>query len=110
MLTELLFKVLGFWPVRKTLFVPLRRRLAKFEAATHHPREVQERLLRRILRSQSETAFGRDHGFRCIGTVADYRRQVPVAGYERVEPYMDRMRRGELTALVTDPVVHMFAL
>ena len=36
MLTELLFKVLGFWPVRKTLFVPLRRRLAKFEAATHH--------------------------------------------------------------------------
>ncbi|HMC66578.1 MAG TPA: GH3 auxin-responsive promoter family protein, partial [Gemmataceae bacterium] len=110
MLTKLLLKLLDLYPVRKTLFLPLKRQLARFEAATRRPQEVQERLLRRILRSQSETGFGRDHGFDSIRTTGDFRRQVPIAGYERFEPYIARMRQGELNALVADPVVHMFAL
>ena len=90
--------------------VPVRRRLALFEAATHHPREVQDALLRRILARHKDTAFGRDHRFGDITTLEDYRRQVPVAGYEYVEPYMARVRRGELDALLADRRVHMFAL
>jgi hypothetical protein len=88
----------------------VRRRLAQFEAATHRPREVQEALLQDILSHQTPTAFGRDHRFDAIRTVADFRRQVPVAGYDYVEPYINRVCKGETAALLADPRVHMFAL
>ncbi len=94
----------------KIIAVPIRRRLARFEAATLRPREVQEALLRGILAHHQDTAFGRDHGFPTIRNIADYRRQVPVAGYDRVEPYMARVRRGETNALLADSRIHMFAL
>jgi hypothetical protein len=89
---------------------PVLRHLAAFEQATHRPREVQEALLRRILSYQGDTDFGRSHGFRTIQSVADFRRQLPIAHYEYFEPYITRVRRGELRALLADSCVHMFAL
>jgi hypothetical protein len=88
----------------------VRRQLAAFEAATADPRLVQEVLLRRILAHQANTDFGRVHQFRTIRTVADYRRQLPVAGYEYFEPYLERVRRGDVQALLADRVIYMFAL
>jgi hypothetical protein len=96
--------------VLKAIARPIRRRLNQFEAATHQPRAVQEALLFDILRHQANTAFGRDHRFNVIGTVADFRRQLPVAGYDYFEPYIARVRRGETAALLADRRVHMFAL
>jgi hypothetical protein len=96
--------------VLKLIARPIRRRLAQFEAATHCPQQVQEALLRDILAHQSATAFGRDHHFDAIRTVADFRRQLPLAGYEYFEPYIARVRRGETSALLADPRVYMFAL
>jgi hypothetical protein len=96
--------------VLKLIARPIRRRLAQFEAATQQPRAVQEALLRGILAHQSATAFGRDHRFDAIRTVEDFRRQLPVAGYEYFEPYIARVRRGETTALLADPRIYMFAL
>lgn len=99
---------------RKVLVRPIvwgvRRRLRHFEAATREPRRVQEAVLRDILTAQADTDFGRDHHFAAVGEVADFRRHVPVAGYEAVEPYLARVRRGETKALLSDPRVHMFAL
>jgi hypothetical protein len=94
----------------KLIAGPIRRRLALFETATHQPQAVQEALLHAILARQGPTAFGRDHHFQSIGEVADFRRNVPVAGYDYVAPYIERVRRGETSALLTDPLVHMFAL
>src|SRR5262249_40414646 len=96
--------------VGKIVATPVRRQLAQFEAATCHPREVQEALLRRILTYQARTDFGRKHHFSQIQTPEDFRRQWPVAGYDYFEPYLARVRRGELSALLADPCVHMFAL
>jgi hypothetical protein len=42
--------------------------------------------------------------------LADYRRHLPVAGYDYFEPYIKRVCRGELRALLADHCVHMFAL
>src|SRR5437868_5875698 len=89
--------------------MPVRRRLNAFERATHHPRAVQEALLQRILRTAADTAFGRDHHFAASG-VADFRKNVPVAGYEYVEPYIRRVVAGEWQALLPSPKIHMFAM
>jgi hypothetical protein len=105
-------RVLRFLLLRvgKLIAAPVRRQLAKFEAATLRPRELQEAVLRDILTFQADTAFGRDHRFADAKTIDEFRRRVPVAGYDYVEPYLDRVRKGETNALLADPRVLMFAL
>lgn len=102
------------WVIRTILgriaAIPVRRRLAAFEAATHHPQEVQEALLQSILRRQAGTDFGKAHHFAAIRTSAEFRKSVPVAGYEYVEPFIQRVMKGETNALLASPKVHMFAL
>lgn len=110
MFKTLASRLVAFWPVRKLITWPIRRQLDQFEAATQRPREVQEALWRQIIQQHATTAFGRDHGFAQIRQLEDYRRQVPVAGYERLEPYVERVRRGDFQALLAEPCVHMFAL
>jgi hypothetical protein len=89
---------------------PIRRQLWKFETACLSPEAVQTELLLRILRNQEATAFGRDHGFASVRSVADYRKAVPVKPYEYVAPYIDRVTKGETNALLSAKRVHLFAL
>jgi len=105
MLGRFLIKLL-----RKAVARPLYRKFAVFETACQDPKATQEELLRRIIAFHGDTAFAQDHGFKEIRTVADYRRQVPLATYEQFEPYIRRVMRGETRALLADPQVLMFAL
>jgi len=96
--------------VGKIIARPVRRRLRQFEAACGDPQATQIQLLGRILDFQADTGFGRDHAFKTIAGVADFRRNVPIGPYDYHAPYIARMQNGEINALVADPVVHMFAL
>jgi len=96
--------------LRKALARPLYRKFAIFEAACQRPQATQEELLRRIVAFHADTTFGTDHGFGQIKTVTDFRRQVPVAAYERLEPYIRQVMAGKTNALLADPQVLMFAL
>ena len=103
------------WLVRNLLgkiaAIPVRRRLCAFEEATHHPREFQEAILQRILRHQADTDFARDHHFALDRTARPiFRRNVPVAPYEYLEPYIRRVTQGDYRALLADAKVHMFAM
>src|SRR5437016_1924834 len=71
---------------------------------------MEEDVLRRILAYHADTDFGREHGFRAISTIADFRRHLAVASYDAFEPYLARVRRGDLNALLADRMVHMFAV
>jgi len=94
----------------RLLTYPVRRKLREFEAACEHPEAVQTALLHHILRKQADTGFGRDHHFAAARTVADFRRTVPVAPYEYVAPYVERVQAGDTRALLADRHVRMFAL
>lgn len=88
----------------------LHRRQLRFLRACENPEDVQLALLHRILRRQAVTAFGRDHHFATIRTLADYRHQVQVAPYERLEPYIERVKKGDTNALIAGDRMVMFAL
>lgn len=94
----------------RLLTYSVRRQLRQFEAACENPDVVQSELLFRILGVQADTQFGRDHKFRAINTVAEYRKNVPVAPYEYVAPYIEKVQRGDTRALLADRGVLMFAL
>ena len=94
----------------KIAAVAVRRRLSAFEDATRNPQKVQHDLLLRILAHQAGTAFGKDHHFSTIRSIADFRKIIPVRGYDYVEPYMQRVLKGETSALLADKKIHMFAM
>lgn len=96
--------------LRKAMARPLYRKFAVFESHCMQVEATQTELLRRILAYHANTGFGTDHGFGTIRTVADYRNQVAVAGYEQLEPYIRRTMQGETNALLADPNVLMYAL
>lgn len=90
--------------------LPLHARIRRFLRSCEQPERVQTELLLTTIRRQADTAFGKDHGFGSIRTVEDYRRQVPVAPYERLAPYIERVKAGETNALLADDTVRLFAL
>ncbi len=96
--------------IGRSIAYPIRRRIAAFERDCENPEAAQLALLQGILRRQAVTAFGRDHHFSDIRTIADYRRNVPAAPYEYVEPYIERAKRGETSALIAGDRILMFAL
>jgi hypothetical protein len=105
-----MLRIALIYTVGKLVAWPTRRRIRTFELACDNPQKVQEDLLRSILALQTETGFGRDHRFDQIQNVADFRRSIPVAPYEYVQPYIEKVQRGDLQALLTDDKIHMFAL
>lgn len=78
--------------------------LARYRAALQHPVGVQEALLRRYLRANAATAFGRAHGFDTIRSVTEYRSRVPLARWTDVAPWVDRIAAGEQGVLTRSPV------
>ena len=101
--------------LRKAIGLPVAaraRRLARsFLEQTRHTEDVQRRLLLAQVARHAESQFGRDHHFREISTIGDFQRRVPVGGYDRHEPYISRVREGDIRALFGPKTrVLMFAL
>ncbi len=83
--------------------LPLQQRsrsLARaFLRQTERADEVQRDVLLRRIARHADSQFGRDHHFREIRSTADFRRWVPIRGYDGHEPYIERVRQGDLGAL-----------
>ena len=79
----------------------------QFQRALHQPAEVQQGLLRRTLAVNADCAYGRAHGFGEIKSYEDFTRRVPLVDYEDLEPWIDRIRRGESRVLTTEAVTHL---
>ena len=73
-----------------------------FQGMTERPEEVQQQLLRRLLSTNRDTAFGKAHNFSSMISERDYRQGVPVADYETTRPWVDRLQAGERRVLTAD--------
>lgn len=83
----------------------------RFLAQTERAADVQRDLLLRRVARHADSQFGRDHHFAEIRSPADFRRRVPIRNYEQHEPYIDRVRQGDLGALFGQGTeVLMFAM
>ena len=88
-----------------------RIQLKRFLQGAHNARQTQHAaLLAKIYRNAS-SAYGRDHGFSEIHSVGDFRTRQPIMSFEDVEPYVERVMRGEVTAMFSPETrVRMFAM
>ncbi|HET7597744.1 MAG TPA: GH3 auxin-responsive promoter family protein [Burkholderiales bacterium] len=76
--------------------------------AARNPMREQRRLLARIVRENRQTAFGRRHGFERIAGYEDYARQVPIAEFEALRPYIEaQIGRGERALTEEAPIAYV---
>ena len=59
----------------------------------------QNEVLKNLLHTSSNTAFGADHKFNSVSNHAEWTDAVPVRDYEELVPYMERAKAGELSVL-----------
>jgi len=69
--------------------------------------ELNEELLMRILRDNSETEYGKKYGFADIKSVEEYQKKVPVIVYDHIAQELERMADGEKNILTAYPFTHM---
>ncbi|MFY1045304.1 GH3 auxin-responsive promoter family protein [Chryseobacterium sp. GP-SGM7] len=55
----------------------------------------QEKLLLSLVETAQKTLFGRTHHFETIKSVKDFQEKVPVADYEDLKPYIEKVKRGQ---------------
>jgi len=101
--------------LRRLAWAPLRLRTsleaARWMKAVQHTPAVQARLLQHLLADAAQTDFGRDFSLGRVRTLEDFRAALPIAGYERARPYVERVARGETHALFPRGTpIHMFCM
>lgn len=62
----------------------------------------QEALLLSLVKTAQKTLFGREHDFENILSVKEFQEKVPVADYEDLKPYIERVKKGQANILWTD--------
>ncbi|MFN0054329.1 MAG: GH3 auxin-responsive promoter family protein [Planctomycetales bacterium] len=88
------------------------RRLAdRFAVQLRDPRGTQARVLQELLALNSGSRFSTEHGLGEVHSPDQFRRRLPITTYADFRPYIDRLREGDLSALLgsANPLL-MFAL
>lgn len=66
---------------------------------TQHPLEAQQRIFAELIETGRNTAFGKEHSFTKINIYEDFKNAVPLADYENLKPYIERIIQGETDVL-----------
>lgn len=82
--------------------------LKELEKLTENADEVQEDLLREILRRNGETEYLNKYSLGC-NDIMEFKRRVPVITYKGIRPYIQRIAcNGEDSSLITGhPITEM---
>ena len=82
--------------VAKQLAKRVRKRLNSW---AENPIETQQRVFEQLIKKAKHTVFGKDHRFDQIQNQKDFINRVPIADYEDLSPYIDRVVSGEADVL-----------
>ena len=73
---------------------------------TRIPAKTQEKLLKKIIRKNRNTEYGKKYGFSKIKSLEDFQKNVPLSTYSDYEDYVDReVKNGEKKLLTANYVV-----
>lgn len=79
--------------------------LRSLEKSSKAPMEENAALLRKILKNNSNTEFGRMHGFSDIRSLEEFRAKVPISGYEDYAEQIERVKNGEKNVLTSSKIL-----
>ena len=82
--------------IKSTLAIPFAKRITKriYEWAKE-PEKTQENVLKKLISTAKNTAFGKDHKFSEIKNYEDFKTRVPIQDYEGLKHYVDKVVAGK---------------
>lgn len=72
-----------------------KKHVQKAEEFKKNAEKNQEKLLLSLVNTAQKTLFGRTYNFEDIKSVKDFQEKVPVADYEDLKPYIEKVKRGQ---------------
>ncbi|MGE8514246.1 MAG: GH3 family domain-containing protein, partial [Chryseobacterium culicis] len=79
-----------------------KKHVQKAEDFKKNAEKNQEDLLISLVNTAQKTLFGREHDFENIHSVKEFQDRVPVADYEDLKPYIERVKKGQSNILWTE--------
>lgn len=86
----------------------IKKRIHQIELFIKYPHDVQHEWFTKLCRTAKDTEWGREHGYRDIKTIDQFKQQVPINEYDGLKPYIDRVIKGEQN-LLWPSEIKMFA-
>ena len=91
---------------KKIALIWATKHVKQTETFKQNAAEDQEKLLISLVKTAEKTLFGREHQFENIKTVADFRKNVGIADYEDLKPYIEKVKKGQRNILWTDTPIY----
>lgn len=79
-----------------------KKHVQKAEEFKNNSEKNQELLLLSMVKTAEKTLFGREHEFENINSIADFQKNVHIADYEALKPYIEKVKRGQRNILWTE--------
>lgn len=79
-----------------------KKHVQKAEEFKKNAEKNQEKLLLSLVETARKTLFGRTYDFENITSVKSFQEKVPVADYEDLKPYIEKVKKGQRNILWTD--------
>ncbi len=77
----------------------LKKRITQIEQFMQNPHETQQSLLKHLIGKAKHTEYGKQYGFKDIRTVEQFQSNVPIASYEELYPYIEKLLEGKQNIL-----------
>jgi len=79
-----------------------KKHVRKAEEFKKNAEKNQEDLLLSLIETAKKTLFGREHDFENINSTKEFQERIPVADYEDLKPYIERVKKGQANILWTE--------
>ncbi|OWK97652.1 hypothetical protein AP75_10085 [Kaistella haifensis DSM 19056] len=87
---------------KKIALIWAKKHVKEAEIYKQNAVEDQEKLLLSLVKTAEKTLFGREHQFENIQDVQDFQKQVNIADYEELKPYIERVKKGQRNIFWTE--------
>lgn len=77
----------------------IKKRMHQIELFMKYPIEVQEEWFGSLINDAVATQWGKEHDYRSIENINQFKERVPVQNYDTLKPYIEKMLNGEQNVL-----------
>lgn len=77
----------------------MKKRMHQIELFMTYPEEVQFEWFRRLMNAAKDTEWGLKYDYTSITRIDQFKERVPVSDYNAIQPWIDRLRKGEQNLL-----------
>ncbi len=77
----------------------MKKRIHQIELFMKYPHDMQEEWFQSLISTAEATEWGKQHDYKSIFSVEDFKNRVPIQTYDSIKGHVDRMIKGEQNIL-----------